>query len=101
MQSQAFLNASIEAWIDHLVHDGGPTILMPDEPDTLPSTAERDATTPRRASKRQRQTSGPLDVADLEATPRPSLPCLSSARHLSMFFTDTFSCQIGRRAETV
>ena len=76
MHSHASLNASVEAWIDHIIKAGGQTIIMPDGPDSLPTTEP--VITPRQSNKRQRQASTDFRNDDLETTPRPALPCTLS-----------------------
>ncbi|KAK4153319.1 hypothetical protein C8A00DRAFT_43745 [Chaetomidium leptoderma] len=66
MHSHHALNASVEAWIDHIIKAGGQTVIMPDGPDSLPTTEP--AVTPRQANKRQRQASTDFHNDDLETT---------------------------------
>ncbi|KAK4132641.1 hypothetical protein BT67DRAFT_443540 [Trichocladium antarcticum] len=73
MHSHPALNATVEAWIDHIIKAGGQTVIMPDGPDSLP-TVEL-GVTPRQPNKRQRQASTDFRNDDLETTPRPPLFC--------------------------
>ncbi|KAL2158729.1 hypothetical protein VTH06DRAFT_4211 [Thermothelomyces fergusii] len=72
MYSHSSLTKSIEAWIDQIIEAGSETIIMPDGPDSLPTTEA--VSTPRKAMKRQRQSSIEINDQDVEETPRPLLP---------------------------
>ena len=71
MYSHPALNLVVETWIDRIIEAGGQTVIMPDEPDSLPTTEP--VVTPRKANKRQRQVGAADCNEDLETTPRPPL----------------------------
>ncbi|KXX82093.1 hypothetical protein MMYC01_201545 [Madurella mycetomatis] len=71
MYSHYSLTTSIEAWIDRIIEAGSQTIIMPDGPDSLPTTES--VSTPRPSNKRQRQASIEFSNQDAEATPPPLL----------------------------
>ncbi|KAL2191115.1 hypothetical protein L209DRAFT_760877 [Thermothelomyces heterothallicus CBS 203.75] len=76
MHSHCELNATVEAWIDHIIKAGGQTVIMPDGPDSLP-TADPVAT-PRQSNKRQRQASidfRTYDLDEIKTTTRPLQFC--------------------------